>query len=431
MYLFEKALLIAIPAFSLLIFMEYLYGHWKGNDAYANKADGISSLLSGLSSIISNVVGIGVLMVSYEWLHGHVAIFELSSSHWWVWVLAIICWDFSSYWVHRWAHENGFLWANHVIHHSSEHFNLAVALRQQTFKWVSYQPLLMLPVALLGVPVEVVALTSTVMLFMAYWYHTPHIRKFTGIWSWLEYIIVTPSQHRVHHAINDIYIDKNYAGIFCVWDRWFGTFQEELDDEPCVYGCLGPVRTWDPMKIELRYIGNMLRDAIFTKNWGDKIRVFTAHTGWRPADVAERWPGPYISDYKNFERYRPTVPAWLEWWGFTELLSIAAAALYLFATIETIAPNPWLLFSFVAIALLSISSLAALLEGRAGWLPAIGRVALMAYVVIETGSLFGLPSPAFAAVIAYVALSLGIRLQRQLAISSGQPAVNTQINATV
>lgn len=424
MYLFEKALLIAIPAFSLLIFLEYLYGHWRGKDTYANKSDGISSLMSGLTSIVSNTVGLGILVVSYDWVHSHFAVFNVDASQWWVWALTFVVYDFAGYWVHRWAHANGFLWGNHLIHHSSENFNLAVALRQQSFKWLSYQPLLIAPIAIIGVPVDVVALIATVSLFMAYWYHTEHIGKL----GWLEKIIVTPSQHRVHHAINDIYIDKNYANIFC-WDRLFGTFQEELDEEPCVYGCLGPVSTWDPMKIELRYMGRMVRDAIFTKRWGDKIRVFTAHTGWRPADVAARWPGPYISDYKNFERYKPSIPNWLEWWGFSELLAIAGAALYLFANIENIAASNGLLLSFAAWVLLSVNSLAALLEGKAGWFGAIGRIAIMVGVFLSSGSLFGLPAFAGALVSGYVVVTLAVRLQRQLSGPSGAPAVNAHINA--
>jgi sterol desaturase/sphingolipid hydroxylase (fatty acid hydroxylase superfamily) len=431
MYVFEQSLLIAIPAFSLLMLVEYLYGLWKGNNTYANKSDAISSLLSGLTFIISNTIGFGVLVISYDWLQSHIALTSVDSSQWWVWVATFIAMDFAGYWMHRWAHENGFLWSMHVIHHSSEHFNLPVALRQNAFKWLSYRPLMMFPIALIGVPVEVIAILAPIHYFMQYWYHTAHIGKFSGVWGWLEKIIVTPSQHRVHHAINDIYIDKNYGNIFSVWDRWFGTFQEELDEEPCVYGCLGPVRTWDPMKIELRYIGKMLRDAVFTKHWGDKIRVFTAHTGWRPDDVAARWPGPFVDDYKNFERYQPSVPSWLEWWGFTELLSIVAAALYLFANMASIAPDSFLLFSFVAIALLSIQSLAALLEGRCGWVGAIARVSVMAAVVVQTGSLYGLANGAVAGVGIYVAISLAVRLQRQLALMpSRQPAVNAQINAS-
>lgn len=409
MYIFEQSLLIAIPAFSLLILLEFLYGLRRKNDTYSNRSDAISSLLSGLTFVVSNTVGFGLLVIGYDWVHSHIAYGELSASDWWIWPLTFVVMDVANYWVHRWSHENGFLWSMHLIHHSSEQFNLPVALRQNAFKWIGYQPLLMFPIALAGVPVEVVAVVAPVHYFMQYWYHTQHIGKL----GWLEYVIVTPSQHRVHHAINDVYIDKNYSAIFC-WDRPFGSFQEELDDEPCVYGSLGPVQTWDPMKIELAYIARMFRDAIVTRRWGDKVRVFTGHTGWRPSDVATRWPGRYVADYRKLERYRPNIPQWLEWWGFVELLAISAAAMYLFANMASITANNSLLFCFVAIVLLSINSLAALLEGGAGWLGAVARIAIAGYVIASSGSLFGLPAPVTLIAFTYMLLTLAIRFQRQM-----------------
>lgn len=424
MYTFEKSLLIAIPAFSLLMFVEYLYGLWRKKDTYSNMSDAISSLLSGLTFISSNTIGFGVFVFTYDWVASHIALTELSTVDWWVWPLTFIFMDFVGYWMHRWAHENSFLWSMHVIHHSGEQFNLAVALRQPAFKWLVYRPLLLAPVALAGVPVEVIAILSPIHYFMQYWYHTQHIGKM----GWFEYVIVTPSQHRVHHAINDIYIDKNYGNIFC-WDRLFGTFQEELDNEPPVYGCLGPVRTWDPMKIEVRYMAKMLRDAIFTKKWRDKIRVFASHTGWRPTDVAERWSGPFVDDYKNWERYEPKVPKWLEWWGFTELLAIAGAAFYLFANIEHIAPHDSLIFSFVAILLLSINSLARLLENNIGWVAAFARLGVMSYVIYSTGDLFGASTAVTIAIFGYLLTGLGVRMQRQLsATNSRGPAVLSKVD---
>lgn len=420
MYIFEQSLLLAIPAFSLLILLEFLYGLWRRNDTYSNRSDAISSLLSGLTFVVSNTIGFGLLVIGYDWVHGYFATGELNASIWWIWPLTFVVMDVASYWTHRWAHENGFLWSMHLIHHSSEEFNLPVALRQNAFKWFSYRPLLLLPLAMVGVPVEVVAVIAPVHYFLQYWYHTQHIGKL----GWLEYIIVTPSQHRVHHAINDVYIDKNYSSIFC-WDRLFGSFQEELDDEPCVYGSLGPVQSWDPMRIELRYITNMLRDAMFTREWGDKVRVFTGRAGWRPSDVADRWPGRYVDDYKNLARYRPVIPVWLQWWGFAELLAISTAALYLFANIASIAASTSMLVCFVGMVLLSINSLAALLEGDAGWLGAIARVLVAAYVIVSNGSLFGLSPPLTLIVLMAMLLMLIIRFQRYMAARSllVEPAV--------
>lgn len=424
MYTFEKALLFAIPAFGMLMLVEYLYGLWRKRNTYSNISDGISSILSGLTFIVSNTIGFGVLVFSYDWIQSHVAIGEVDTSHWWVWLATFVYIDFIGYWMHRWSHENSFLWSMHVIHHSGEGFNLPVALRQPAFKWLGYRPIMLLPVAIIGVPAEVIAILSAVHIFAAFWYHTQHIGKL----GWLEYIIVTPSQHRVHHAINDIYIDKNYANTFC-WDRLFGTFQEELDHEPPVYGCLGPVRTWDPIKIEVRYMAKMLRDAIFTQKWSDKIRVFASHTGWRPADVAARWPGPFIDDYKNWQRFQPSVPKWLEFWGLGELLFITLSALYLFANIEVIAVDDSLLFSFVAIVLFSIISLAALLENKVGWLGAVGNLVVISYVITTSGSLYGLDPLLVALVISYLGLGLVVRAQRQwLAKPAHSPVSDPSFN---
>lgn len=407
MVTFEQTLLIAIPFFSLLILLEYVYGLWRNKNTYSNISDAISSLLSGLTFIVTNTIGFGILVVTYHWLEGQISLTQQSTSDWWVWLLTFVAIDVASYWVHRWSHENGFLWSMHIIHHSSEHFNLPVALRQNTFKWISYRPLVMFPIAMLGVPVEVIALLAPIHYFMQYWYHTEHIGKL----GWLEYVIMTPSQHRVHHAINEVYIDKNYAAIFA-WDRLFGTYQEELDEEPVIYGCLGPVRTWDPLKIELRYIANMLRDAVYTRRWQDKIKVFTARTGWRPDDVAARWPGAYIDNPKQFERYQPTIPRWLEWWGFGELLFISSAALYLFASMDVIATNTWLLASYVGIILLCVTSLAALLEGRQGWFGAVAKLVIAILVISLTNSLYGLPTVITFAVLAYLIATLGVRAIR-------------------
>ena len=136
-------------------------------------------------------------------------------------------------------------------------------------------------------------------LFAQFWYHTKHIGKL-GV---LEYIIVTPSQHRVHHAINTIYLDKNLAAIFCVWDRLFGTFQEELDEVPPVYGVLKPANTWNPILINFQHIWSLIKDAWRTNNWLDKFRIWFMPTGWRPKDVAEKFPITIIEDPYSQTKY--------------------------------------------------------------------------------------------------------------------------------
>ena len=123
--------------------------------------------------------------------------------------------------------------------------------------------------------------------------------------GFLEYLIVTPSQHRVHHAINPIYIDKNLSAIFCIWDRIFGTFQEELDHEPPVYGVLKPVNTWNPLLINFQHAFNVIQDAYYTSSFKDKLRIWFMPTGWRPNDIIERFPRSITTDHFNREKYSP------------------------------------------------------------------------------------------------------------------------------
>jgi hypothetical protein len=218
-----------------------------------------------------------------------------------LYVVAFICIDFASYWNHRLNHKVNIFWNRHVIHHSSEEFNLACALRQSISAWIGFGAFFLIPAAFFGVPPQLIALLAPIHLFSQFWYHTRHIGKL----GFLEYIIVTPSQHRVHHAINPIYIDKNLSAIFCIWDRVFGTFQEELDNEPPVYGVLKPVNTWNPLLINFQHAFNVIQDAYYTSSFKDKLRIWFMPTGWRPNDIIERFPRPITTDHFNREKYSP------------------------------------------------------------------------------------------------------------------------------
>jgi len=189
----------------------------------------------------------------------------------------------------------------HVIHHSSEEFNLACALRQSITNNLGIGILFLIPAALLGVPAKMISILGPLHLFGQFWYHTRHIGKL----GWLEYILVTPSQHRVHHAINEEYIDKNLAAIFCIWDRAFGTFQEELDDVPCVYGTLKPVNTWNPILINFQHLSYLIQDAWHTNNIGDKLKIWFMPTGWRPKDIIDKYPRNSVDNVYDQKKYKP------------------------------------------------------------------------------------------------------------------------------
>ncbi len=322
---YANALLVAIPLFIVLMGIEMLYGHFKGKQTYT-LMDTLSSLSSGMTNVLKDSLGLVVILVSYPYLKDLLAVQELSSTIW-TYIIAFICIDFASYWAHRLNHKVNIFWNQHIIHHSSEEFNLACALRQSISNVLGFGALFLLPAAVLGVPEKVIQILAPLHLFAQFWYHTQHVGKL-GI---LEYLIVTPSQHRVHHAINPIYIDKNLAAIFCVWDRLFGTFQEELEDEPPVYGTLKPVNSWNPLWINFQHLWGLIQDAWRTKSWKAKLLIWFKPTGWRPQDVSEKWPRKSIESVHHQEKYQTNLSknerqwAIFHWLGTTLLLMVFLA----------------------------------------------------------------------------------------------------------
>lgn len=327
---YGKILLIAMPAFLLLVLFEKWYGWRKGFDTVRNM-DMISSLSSGITNVTKDVLGLSIAVISYGWLVEKISIFKIDSG-WQVYVIAFIALDFAGYWVHRIAHEYNLFWNNHIIHHSSEEFNLACALRQSISSIVKIFAIFLLPAALLGVPASVIAIVAPLHLFAQFWYHTRHIGRM-GI---LEKIIVTPSHHRVHHAINPEYIDKNYGQIFIFWDKWFGTYQEEMENVPPVYGITRPVQTWNPIKINFMHLWLLIKDAWHTKSWNDKLRIWFMPTGWRPADVAEKFPVPKIEDVYQFKKYDTPASTSLHVWSWIQISITLLFISYLFGNIAFI-----------------------------------------------------------------------------------------------
>jgi sterol desaturase/sphingolipid hydroxylase (fatty acid hydroxylase superfamily) len=295
---YANILLITIPIFLVLIFVEISYGVWK-NDLKHSYMDTISSLSSGFTNLLVDILGLGIIIFSYPFFYERLKVIELEESIL-LYFIAFVCVDFASYCHHRLKHSINIFWNMHVIHHSSEEFNLACALRQSITNNLGIGILFLVPAALLGVPPKMISILGPLHLFGQFWYHTRHIGKL----GWLEYILVTPSQHRVHHAINKEYIDKNLAAIFCIWDRAFGTFQEELDDVPCVYGTLKPVRTWNPILINFQHLWFLIQDAWHTSSILDKFKIWFMPTGWRPRDVVKKIPRSKVENVFNQEKYK-------------------------------------------------------------------------------------------------------------------------------
>lgn len=327
---YGKILLIAMPIFLLLVLAEKMYGVYRGKDTVRNM-DMISSLSSGLTNVTKDVLGLSIVLLSYEWMVQHWALVKIQSAFW-MYFVAFVALDFMGYWVHRIQHRVNFFWNAHLVHHSSEEFNLACALRQSISSIVRIFTIFLLPAALLGVPAKVIAIVAPLHLFAQFWYHTRHINKM----GWLEHIIVTPSHHRVHHAINPEYMDRNFSQIFIIWDKLFGTFQEELDAVPPVYGITRPVATWNPIKINFLHVWLLMKDAWRTKSWRDKLRIWFMPTGWRPEDVSKQYPVYKIEDVYHFSKYDTPATSVFSAWIWVQMLMLLLMLIHFFGNIAAI-----------------------------------------------------------------------------------------------
>lgn len=327
---YGKILLVATPIFLVLVLFEKWWGWYKGKETVRH-IDAISSISSGITNTTKDVLGLSIIILGYGWMVDHFAIVHIQSSLL-LYIIAFISLDLAGYLVHRIDHEYNFFWNSHIIHHSSEDFNLACALRQNISIFVRVFTIFLLPAALLGVPGNVIAVVAPLHLFAQFWYHTAHI----GRMGFLEKIIVTPSHHRVHHAINREYIDKNYGQIFIFWDKWFGTFQEELPEVKPVYGITRPVRTWNPIRINFMHLWLLIKDAWRTKNTKDKFRIWLMPTGWRPADVAEKYPVYKIDDVYHFDKYESKSNPVFITWAWVQVIVLLLLMSYFFAHIAAI-----------------------------------------------------------------------------------------------
>ena len=329
---YGKILLIAMPIFVVLIGIEVVYGLSKG--IKPRVIDMLSSLSSGMTNILKDVFGLTIRIVAYPFLLKYLSVFTMEKNIL-TYIIAFISIDFSGYWYHRLTHTINYFWNLHIIHHSSEEYNLPCALRQQFASFTNITSLItIVPLAVMGVPYEVYLILAPIHLFAQFWYHTVYIKRM-GV---LEYFMVTPSHHRVHHAMNDIYMDKNFAQIFIIWDRLFGTFQQELDEMPPIYGVRRQVNTWNPFWINFQHLWLMAKDAFRTERIWDKLRIWFMPTGWRPADVSTKYPLSYYHDGDILHKYDPKYPPYYELWGILHIIFNFFLLCFLFFQLGTI-PN--------------------------------------------------------------------------------------------
>ena len=281
-----QIIVLATPVFLALIALEFAVGRARGHDTYRLN-DTLTSIGLGVMSQVTGVFGRLLRIGLYVLLFEAVAPWSLPAGEPWVWLLALLFYDFCYYWHHRAGHRVAVLWAAHVVHHQSEDYNLGTALRQTSsgflFGWIFY-----LPMALAGVPPTVFAVVALIDLLYQFWVHTQQV----GRLGWFDRWFVSPSNHRVHHAVNERYLDRNYGGILIVWDRLFGTYAEEDDEEPVVYGTRAPLARFCPVAANLDVYRTLWSDARHARRWADKLKVWLKPPGWRPADVAARFPKP-------------------------------------------------------------------------------------------------------------------------------------------
>ena len=356
MSFFIQSLFIVIPIFIILIVLEIIVAK-KMKIKINNPVDIISSLSSGITNIAKDGLKFGVLIISYSWLVKHITILKIEPI-WLAIIIAFIVQDFSGYWLHRMNHRINIFWNRHIIHHSSEEFNLSCALRQEISTIVRFGAIFMLPAALLGISPTIFAVLGPIHLFMQFWYHTRLINKM-GL---LEKIFVTPSHHRVHHAINTKYMDKNYGQILIIWDKFFGTFQPELKEEKPVYGIIRPANTWNPIIINYKHFWQLLKDAYYTKRWKDKLRIWFMPTGWRPKDVEDLFPIKSTRDSKSQIKYQTNNSRKLILWSFFQLFISGSLMLLMFSIASKISNIT--LFCLAFFLILNVFSYTSMLDGR-------------------------------------------------------------------
>jgi alkylglycerol monooxygenase len=359
---------LAIPFFFVFIAIELAVERWRGRRWY-RFSDAVTDLGCGVTSQVVNLFFQGALLFPYVWLYNHHKLVDWSGSPAVLWVIALVGVDFLYYWWHRLSHEVNLLWAAHIVHHQSEDYNLAVALRQAVLTAYTVAPFY-LPLALLGVPPLVYATSVAISTLYQFWIHTEALGKLGP----LELILNTPSHHRVHHARNAEYLDKNYGAILIVWDRLFGTFIEET--ERPAYGLTKPIQSFNPMWAQVHYLVELAQRSRRAPRLADKIKVWIMSPRWR-AEGEVPAPPPYAIH----DKYDVPLPDSVRRYVLINFSLVAVITFALLFLISALRPGEGL--AIAALVLLALASGGALLEGKRWGLPLeLGRLGLSAALVL-------------------------------------------------
>ena len=281
----------AIPFFILTVIIEGI-AIFKRNPKTYEMKDTLASISMGIGNVLVGLVTKLFIVVIFAFIYENYRLFDIGFQ-WWAWLIILFADDFCYYWSHRIGHESRFFWASHIVHHSSQKYNLSTALRQTwTGGFFTFIFFLILP--FIGFHPVMIFTQMSISLLYQYWIHTELIDKMP---RWFEAVFNTPSHHRVHHGSNPIYLDRNHAGIFIIWDKLFGTFQPELKEEKVIYGLTNNINTYNPVKIAFLEWYGLLKDA-FTQKTSiiDSIKYLFNPPGWRhdgtgktSDDLREEW----------------------------------------------------------------------------------------------------------------------------------------------
>jgi sterol desaturase/sphingolipid hydroxylase (fatty acid hydroxylase superfamily) len=266
----SNLVLYSIPAFLFLMALEILWARRHPEAIGYEFKDSAASLTMGLGNVLISALATLLRVPIFLWLYQH-RFFDLGRA-WWLWVVLLFAEDFCYYWFHRLHHEVRILWAAHVSHHSSQHYNLSTALRQ-TWLTPFTGPIFWAPLLLLGFPPAMVLTAQAWSLLYQFWLHTEAV----GSLGPLEWVLNTPSHHRVHHGTDPQYLDKNHAGIFILWDRVFGTFAAE--QQRVTYGLTTNLQSFSPLHIAGHELAAIGRDLARTATLRDKVRVLLGRPG--------------------------------------------------------------------------------------------------------------------------------------------------------
>jgi sterol desaturase/sphingolipid hydroxylase (fatty acid hydroxylase superfamily) len=403
-------IVLAIPVFFGLIGLELVVARALERDYYS-LADSLSDLSCGIVQQLVEVFAKTAVFAGYVFVYGRFRLSEIPMGAAWAWVVCFLGVDFFYYWFHRTSHRVNAVWATHVVHHQSEEYNLSVALRQGAFQgwfaWAFY-----LPLALVGFPPLMFLTLSAFDTLYQFWIHT----RAVGRLGPLEWVLNTPSHHRVHHACNPKYIDRNYAGTLIVWDRLFGSFKGE-EDEP-VYGITKPLRSWNPLWANLHVWADLLDQARRTARVSDRVRLFLRPPGWRPADLGGYQAPPEV-DRASYRKFATPLPRALTAYVSVQFLAALAGVNALLFAQERIGRATLAAGAVAAVA--SLVAVGGLFE-RKRWAFAFEHVRVPA-IALALAAQAATPAAWTAAAVLAPAMLLWLRRQAAAFAGADAPAV--------